>query len=62
MRMTAREDSIFLHCLPAFHDTSTQVGARRPDICEVRRRASSQGGQSRVFDQAENRMHTAKAR
>jgi len=60
MRMTAREDSIFLHCLPAFHDTRTQMARRRPDICEVSDDVF-EGGQSRVFDQAENRMHTAKA-
>jgi ornithine carbamoyltransferase len=60
MRMTGREDSIFLHCLPAFHDTTTQLARRRPDICEVSDDVF-EGGQSRVFDQAENRMHTAKA-
>ncbi len=60
MRMTTREDSIFLHCLPAFHDTSTEVARRKPDICEVSDEVF-EGGQSRVFDQAENRMHTAKA-
>jgi ornithine carbamoyltransferase len=60
MRMTGRDDSIFLHCLPAFHDASTQLARRRPDICEVSDDVF-EGGQSRVFDQAENRMHTAKA-
>ena len=40
--------------------TSTQMARRRPDICEVSDDVF-EGGQSRVFDQAENRMHTAKA-
>jgi ornithine carbamoyltransferase len=60
MRLTRRADSIFLHCLPAFHDTSTEFARRHPDISEVSDDVF-EGPQSRVFDQAENRMHTAKA-
>ena len=50
---------IFLHCLPAFHDKYTEItkeiGALEvtDDVFEA--------PFSRVFDQAENRMHTAKA-
>ena len=60
MHMTGRTDSIFLHCLPSFHDMSTEYARRHPDICEVSDDVF-ESAQSRVFDQAENRMHTAKA-
>ena len=61
----ASGDAIFLHCLPSFHDTNTTIGAdiaKKFGVTEMevaddvfRSRAS------RVFDQAENRMHTIKA-
>ena len=62
----ANEDAIFLHCLPAFHDTNTTIGA---DIAEQLRRHRDGGRRTRcsspstskVFDEAENRMHTIKA-
>ena len=50
---------VFLHCLPAFHDAETEVsketGAQEvaDDVFE--------SSFSRVFDEAENRMHTIKA-
>ena len=50
---------IFLHCLPAFHDDQTAVTAKTgamevtDDVFE--------SDFSKVFDQAENRMHTIKA-
>ena len=50
---------VFLHCLPAFHDDQTEVskdtGAQEvaDDVFEA--------PFSRVFDEAENRMHTIKA-
>jgi ornithine carbamoyltransferase len=55
----------FMHCLPAFHDTNTEVGQRvferfgleamevTDDVFESRA--------SIVFEQAENRLHTIKA-
>jgi len=60
MAMSGRDDSIFLHCLPAFHNAETELAQQYPDICEVSD-AVFEGEQSRVFDQAENRMHTIKA-
>jgi ornithine carbamoyltransferase len=56
----------FMHCLPAFHDTSTVVGR---DIMEHTGMTGGlevtdevfQSGASIVFDQAENRLHTIKA-
>lgn len=65
LRLTHNPEVKFMHCLPAFHDTNTIVGAdikekHGLDAMEVsddvfRSRASI------VFDQAENRMHTIKA-
>ncbi|TIW22723.1 MAG: ornithine carbamoyltransferase [Mesorhizobium sp.] len=55
----------FMHCLPAFHDTETEVGASVSrefgvDCMEVTDQVFESGA-SIVFDQAENRMHTIKA-
>jgi ornithine carbamoyltransferase len=60
MANTGRREAIFLHCLPAFHNTDTEVAKQYPDICEVED-AVFEGPRSRVFDQAENRLHTIKA-
>ena len=55
----------FMHCLPAIHDTNTQVGKmvfERYGLngCEVSDEVF-ESDRSIVFDQAENRMHTIKA-
>lgn len=50
---------IFLHCLPAFHNTETDV-TRELGALEVTDDVF-EAPFSRVFDQAENRMHTIKA-
>jgi len=64
MKKTGRE-SIFLHCLPSFHNLETGVGRsifERYGIEEMEVTDEVfEGEQSRVFDQAENRMHTIKA-
>jgi len=60
MAATGRRESIFLHCLPAFHNLETEVARQHPEICEVEDEVF-EGPQSRVFDQAENRLHTIKA-
>ncbi|MEY8427577.1 ornithine carbamoyltransferase [Lachnospiraceae bacterium 46-15] len=61
----AGEHSIFLHCLPAFHDLKTQIGKEmgerfRLEDMEVTDEVF-ESAQSKVFDEAENRMHTIKA-
>jgi len=56
---TASGDLMFLHCLPAFHDHRTEVTASCGAL-EVSDEVF-EGPFSRVFDQAENRMHTIKA-
>jgi ornithine carbamoyltransferase len=65
MEMTGNPYAKFLHCLPAFHDRSTEVGEATfqkfgIDCMEVTD-AVFESRASVVFDQAENRMHTIKA-
>lgn len=61
----AGEKAIFLHCLPAFHDLGTKIGremGERFGITEMEVTDEVfESSQSRVFDEAENRMHTIKA-
>ena len=61
----AGEKAIFLHCLPAFHDLKTTIGREMGErfgrsAMEVDDEVF-EGPQSRVFQEAENRMHTIKA-
>jgi ornithine carbamoyltransferase len=61
----AGEKCIFMHCLPAFHDLNTTIGAQIHDkfgldAMEVTDEVF-ESKQSRVFEEAENRMHTIKA-
>ncbi len=57
--------AIFLHCLPAFHDLNTGIGVQIHerfgiDCMEVTDEVFESPA-SKVFDEAENRMHTIKA-
>ncbi len=61
----ASDTVIFMHCLPAFHDLKTTIGATIHekfglDEMEVTDEVF-ESAQSVVFDEAENRMHTIKA-
>jgi len=60
MAATGNPETIFLHCLPAYHDLTTDTAKQHPDICEVTDEVFK-SSQSFVFDQAENRVHTIKA-
>ncbi len=60
MEMTGRREAIFLHCLPSFHNLETETAQKYPEICEVEDEVF-EGRWSRVFDEAENRVHTIKA-
>lgn len=51
--------TIFLHCLPAFHDNCTEV-SKESGALEVTDEVFESEA-SKVFDEAENRMHTIKA-
>ena len=55
-----RDDFIFLHCLPAFHNDQTDFSKKFPDICEVTEEIF-ESRNSLAFPQAENRVHTIKA-
>ena len=64
MDMT-NENSIFLHCLPSFHNSDTTIGK---EICEKFNLTEMEvtdevfeSEKSKVFEEAENRMHTIKA-
>lgn len=61
----AKAETVFMHCLPAYHDKKTQIGK---EMCERFGRDAMEvtdevfeSAQSIVFDEAENRMHTIKA-
>jgi len=61
LRSTGNLDGklMFLHCLPAFHDSNTEV-TKNTGALEVTDEVF-ESKYSRVFDEAENRMHTIKA-
>ncbi len=65
MARTGNPDTRFMHCLPAFHDRLTKIGAQIYDQFGIECMEVSdevfESARSIVFDQAENRMHTIKA-
>lgn len=67
MAASGNADVRFMHCLPAFHDSETTVGAQiAEEFPELAKGAEVtddvfESAASVVFDQAENRMHTIKA-
>jgi ornithine carbamoyltransferase len=65
MEKTGNPQVKFLHCLPAFHDRETEIGASifkkfGLEAMEVTDEVFESPA-SIVFDQAENRLHTIKA-
>jgi ornithine carbamoyltransferase len=59
MDKTNNPETIFLHCLPAFHNNETDL-SKESGALEVSDQVF-ESPKSKVFDQAENRMHTIKA-
>ncbi len=57
---TGRADTIYMNCLPSLHDGQTSFGREHPEALDTED-AVFEAEYSRVFDQAENRMHTIKA-
>lgn len=65
MKKTGKDETIFMHCLPAFHNLETKIGRQINEkfglpAMEVTEEVF-ESKQSVVFDEAENRMHTIKA-
>lgn len=64
MKKTGQDSTLFMHCLPSFHDFETEVAKAKNeqgiDIREVEDEVF-RSAHSVVFDEAENRMHTIKA-
>ena len=62
---TENDDVIFLHCLPAYHNTDTENGQKIYEEYGVEEMEVTdevfESKYSKVFDEAENRMHTIKA-
>ena len=65
MDMTGKKETIFLHCLPAFHNDQTKIGRDIKEKFGLPEMEVTdevfESKQSVVFDEAENRMHTIKA-
>lgn len=61
----ANENAIFLHCLPSFHDLKTTIGKEIYDKYGLKEMEVTDevfnSSASKVFDEAENRLHTIKA-
>lgn len=64
MAKTGNPKTLFMHCLPSYHDFETTVAKEKKvqgiDIREVEDEVF-RSANSVVFDEAENRMHTIKA-
>ncbi len=61
----ANPNVIFMHCLPSFHDLKTTIGKdinQKFGLTEMEvTNEVFESNKSKVFDEAENRMHTIKA-
>ena len=65
MAATGKASTVFMHCLPAFHDLNTKIGKEIGEKFNISAMEVTdevfESAQSIVFDEAENRMHTIKA-
>ena len=61
----AKPEAIFLHCLPSFHNAGTTIGKEISEKFGLSEMEVTdevfESNQSRVFEEAENRLHTIKA-
>lgn len=61
----ANKDAIFMHCLPSFHNTDTKIGKEIYEKYGIKEMEVTdevfESPKSKVFEEAENRMHTIKA-
>ncbi|MGM9614156.1 MAG: ornithine carbamoyltransferase [Oscillospiraceae bacterium] len=64
MEATENPGCIFMHCLPSFHDFNTDMARQQMELGYDIREVTDgvfRSPASKVFDEAENRMHTIKA-
>ncbi len=64
IEQTENPDVIFLHCLPSFHDFETKMAKEQMELGYDIREVTDEVFRSRhskVFDEAENRLHSIKA-
>jgi ornithine carbamoyltransferase len=65
MIKTGKPETIFMHCLPSFHNTETRIGQEVFEKFGIKEMEVTdevfESDRSVVFDEAENRMHTIKA-
>ena len=65
MSKTGKDSTLFMHCLPSFHDLKTKIGAQMGEKFGITEMEVTdevfESKHSVVFDEAENRMHTIKA-
>ncbi len=65
MQKTGKSSTVFMHCLPAFHDLKTHIGKEIGEKYNISAMEVTdevfESEQSIVFLEAENRMHTIKA-
>ena len=64
IKATENDNVIFMHCLPSFHDFETTMAKSQMELGYDIREVTDEVFRSRhskVFDEAENRMHTIKA-
>ena len=65
MEKTGKKETVFMHCLPAFHDLKTVIGKQIGEKFHITAMEVTdevfESEQSVVFQEAENRMHTIKA-
>ena len=65
MEKTGKKETVFMHCLPAFHDMKTYIGKEMGEKFNITAMEVTdevfESEQSIVFQEAENRMHTIKA-
>ena len=65
MQKTGNPDTIFMHCLPSFHNTDTKIGIEIFNKFGIKEMEATdevfESKASVVFEEAENRMHTIKA-
>ncbi len=65
MNKTGKDTTVFMHCLPAFHDCKTAIGKEIGEKFHLTAMEVTdevfESEQSIVFQEAENRMHTIKA-